>query len=138
MLRRYWDANIQHPFAADGIIATKLFPTKFRCTCHGISAAAGKLGSIIVQIVLAYSNVSSSCKDGTCGIDSPRSTWLGWILLIFAAPMLIWCGITWKWLPEPQEKGGPRRYENYSLEVLAEKQGEVRKPETAPQTQHEV
>jgi MFS transporter, PHS family, inorganic phosphate transporter len=126
------------PNALTFIIATELFPTKFRCTCHGISAAAGKLGSIIVQIVLAYSNLSSSCKDGTCGIDSPGSTWLGWILLIFAAPMLIGCGITWKWLPELQEKGGPRRYENYSLEVLAEKQREVRKPETAPQTQHEV
>jgi len=47
--------------------------------------------------------------------------------------MLIGCGINWKWLPELQEKSGSRRGENYSLEVLAEEQREVRRPETAPQ-----
>jgi len=46
-----------NPNALTFIIAAKLFPTRFRCTCHGISAAAGKLGSIIVQLVLAYSTV---------------------------------------------------------------------------------
>jgi MFS transporter, PHS family, inorganic phosphate transporter len=122
------------PNALTFIIAAELFPTRFRCTCHGISAAAGKLGSIIVQLVLAYSTVPSSCKDGRCvDIDSPQSTWFGWILLIFAVPMLIGCGINWKWLPELQEKSGLRRGENYSLEVLAEEQREVRRPETAPQ-----
>lgn len=126
------------PNALTFIIAAELFPTKFRCTCHGISAAAGKLGSIIVQIVLAYSNVPGSCTGGSCRINSPQSPWLGWILLIFAGPMLMGCGIAWKWLPELQEKVGPRRYENHSLEVLAEEQREQRKPQPAPQTQREV
>lgn len=122
------------PNALTFIIAAELFPTRFRCTCHGISAAAGKLGSIIAQVVLAYSRVPGSCKDGSCvDIDDPRSTWLGWILLIFAFPMFIGFGITWRWLPELQKRGGTGRYENLSLEVLTEQQREVRRPQAAPQ-----
>lgn len=80
-----------------------------------------------MQLVLAYSTVPGSCKDGRfVNIDSPQSTALGWILLIFEVPMLIGCGINWGWLPELQEKGNP-----YSLEVLAEEQKEVRRSETA-------
>jgi Sugar (and other) transporter len=36
------------------IIPTEIFPSRYRCTCHGLSAAAGKLRSIIGQVFIAY------------------------------------------------------------------------------------
>lgn len=33
-------------------IPAEAFPTRYRCTCHGISAASGKLGSVLGQIVI--------------------------------------------------------------------------------------
>ncbi|KAK2001764.1 hypothetical protein LX36DRAFT_688628 [Colletotrichum falcatum] len=38
------------------IIPTEIFPTCYRCTCHGISAAAGKLGSIVALFVVYRTN----------------------------------------------------------------------------------
>jgi PHS family inorganic phosphate transporter-like MFS transporter len=35
------------PNATTFIIPGEVFPTKYRSTCHGISAASGKLGAII-------------------------------------------------------------------------------------------
>jgi hypothetical protein len=32
-------------------IPAEVFPTQYRATCHGISAASGKLGSIIAQVI---------------------------------------------------------------------------------------
>ncbi|XP_050234422.1 low affinity inorganic phosphate transporter 8-like [Mercurialis annua] len=34
------------------IVPAELFPARFRCTCHGISAAGGKLGAIIAAFVV--------------------------------------------------------------------------------------
>jgi PHS family inorganic phosphate transporter-like MFS transporter len=123
------------PNALTFIIAAELPPTRFRCTCFGISAAAGKLGSIIVQVVLAYSPLPGSCDGVKCSVNSPKSTWLGWILIIFAFPMLIGSAIAWKWLPELQERGESGRYENKSLEDLAERRREATGHEAASQTQ---
>ncbi|CAD8162290.1 unnamed protein product [Paramecium pentaurelia] len=38
------------PNATTFIIPGEVFPTRYRSTCHGISAAAGKLGAIISQV----------------------------------------------------------------------------------------
>lgn len=38
------------PNATTFIIPGEVFPTKYRSTCHGISAASGKLGAIISQV----------------------------------------------------------------------------------------
>lgn len=125
------------PNALTFIVAAEIFGTRFRCTCHGLSAAAGKLGSIVAQIVLAYS--LPPCQGGGhCHIDSPQSTWLKYLLVIFAAPMAFGCFITWKWLPELQESDGPRRYDNIPLEDLGEEHREVRRPKATPQGQHEA
>lgn len=35
------------------VIPGELFPTRYRSTCHGVSAASGKLGAIISQFVIA-------------------------------------------------------------------------------------
>lgn len=33
-------------------IPAEAFPTRYRCTCYGISAACGKLGSVLGQVVV--------------------------------------------------------------------------------------
>lgn len=35
------------------IVPGEVFPTRYRSTAHGISAASGKLGAVIAQIVFA-------------------------------------------------------------------------------------
>jgi MFS transporter, PHS family, inorganic phosphate transporter len=42
----------------------ELFPTRYRGLCHGISAAFGKLGSVVAQLFLAYINYGNG-KDYT-------------------------------------------------------------------------
>ncbi|KAH8806115.1 major facilitator superfamily domain-containing protein [Xylogone sp. PMI_703] len=74
------------------MIPAEIFPTKYRCTCHGISAAFGKAGSIIVQLIL------SSPRFGHHPTD------LGFVLGIFAVLMALGALIAWVWLPELQEK----------------------------------
>ena len=56
-------------------VPAELFPTRFRCTCHGISAASGKLGSILAQCFLGYVDFG----NGANWRHVPD--WLGYALL---------------------------------------------------------
>lgn len=56
-------------------IPAEIFPTRYRCTCHGIAAAAGKLGSWVAQLFLAF-----AFKRGD-GIDQEKE-WLGHVLQV--------------------------------------------------------
>jgi PHS family inorganic phosphate transporter-like MFS transporter len=96
------------------IIPAELFPTKYRATCHGLSAASGKLGSIIVQIFLAYVKFGPSGSKTTW--LSPDSPWFGDVLLIFSAPMFLGAIVSWWFIPDLQAKDG----QSLSLELLAE------------------
>ena len=96
------------------IIPAELFPTKYRATCHGLSAASGKLGSIIVQIFLAYVKFGPSGSKTTW--LSPDSPWFGDVLLIFSAPMFLGAIVSWWFIPDLQDKDG----QSLSLELLAE------------------
>ncbi|KAH7107655.1 phosphate permease [Auriculariales sp. MPI-PUGE-AT-0066] len=62
------------------IVPGEAFPTRYRSTCHGISAAAGKLGAIIAQVGFARLKAKGRTED-----DNP---WLDHILQIFALFML--------------------------------------------------
>lgn len=95
------------------IIPAELFPTKYRATCHGISAASGKLGSIIIQAFLAYVKFGGQ-GSGSVTPDHPYSQWLGWVLLICALPMILGAVVTHFWTPEVQN----RNLSNKSLEKL--------------------
>ncbi|KAF2401616.1 MFS general substrate transporter [Trichodelitschia bisporula] len=96
------------PNTSTFVIAAEVFPTKYRCTCHGVSAAAGKLGSILAQIFLAYA------KFGGLNVNAPHSQWLGWVLLIFTIWMVFGALITKVWVPRPVDIWGRSR----SLEDL--------------------
>jgi MFS transporter, PHS family, inorganic phosphate transporter len=77
------------------IIPAEIFPTRYRGTCHGISAAAGKLGSIIVQAFLQRVHVSDA-----------NSHSLAWVLIGFSFAMGLGAVFAWAWLPEVQHARG--------------------------------
>ncbi|KAE8448804.1 hypothetical protein EG329_008806 [Mollisiaceae sp. DMI_Dod_QoI] len=75
------------------IISAEIFPTKYRCTCYGISAASGKLGSIVVQLIM----------NGQPAFNR-RPKYLAWLLISFAFLMALGGVIAWLWLPELQDR----------------------------------
>ncbi|KAF2649586.1 inorganic phosphate transporter 1-4 /Pi cotransporter [Lophiostoma macrostomum CBS 122681] len=83
------------------IIPAEIFPTRYRCTCHGISAAAGKFGSWIAQIFLAYTHWAR--ED------------FGYVLLVMSAFMMAGAVTTHFLVPETRDHDNKSR----TLEVLA-------------------
>lgn len=69
------------------IIPGECFPTRYRSTAHGLSAAMGKIGAIIAQVIsqpLLTKGASRHCEGSAC------SPWLDHLMQIFALFML--CG----------------------------------------------
>ncbi|KAE8351141.1 major facilitator superfamily domain-containing protein [Aspergillus coremiiformis] len=103
------------PNATTYIIPAELFPTRYRATCHGISAGAGKLGSILVQIFSANFNFSS-------GLGEKPIIRHGWVLIVFSVCMVIGAVITHFWIPPVQRKDGEGKFwggKTETLETLA-------------------
>ncbi|TRX97611.1 hypothetical protein FHL15_001366 [Xylaria flabelliformis] len=73
------------------IIPGEVFPTRYRSTSHGISAASGKIGSIIGQGAIA----TLRYRD--------NGTWLDHVLQIYALFMLLGIGTTC-FVPETKRK----------------------------------
>ena len=106
------------PNATTYIISGEAFPTRYRASCHGISAAAGKLGSILVQLFSAYYRFGSNSTSK----ESTRR--YGIIIIVFAAVMLIGAILTHFWLPDMQHRrekgaGWTAVGKNKTLEELA-------------------
>lgn len=91
------------------IIPAEIFPTSYRCTCHGISAAAGKLGSIVAVLVVYGINSGYHSR-----------TRQGVIFLLFGSFMLIGAFFSWAYIPDIQriKQDGP--LETKDLEELGE------------------
>jgi PHS family inorganic phosphate transporter-like MFS transporter len=62
------------------------FPTRYRSTSHGISAASGKIGSIIAQAAIAPLRVTGAAPGASGAAAQP---WLNHVLEIFALFMLL-------------------------------------------------
>ena len=60
------------------MIPAEIFPTRYRATCHGISAAIGKLGSILAQVFSEY-----------YGLTSTEKLHSGWGMFVFGACMVV-------------------------------------------------
>ncbi|VVT49346.1 uncharacterized protein SAPINGB_P002225 [Magnusiomyces paraingens] len=90
------------------IVPGEIFPTRYRSTAHGMSAASGKVGAIIAQCVLGPLINHNCPKKDNC--------WLNHVMEIFALFML--CGIgTTLLIPETKRQ---------TLEELCEKHhGEI-------------
>jgi MFS transporter, PHS family, inorganic phosphate transporter len=97
------------PNATTYIITGELFPTRYRASCHGISAAMGKLGSILAQIFSAYYKLGKPGPGGRGDED------YGTILLVFSAAMVLGAVVTHFWIPEVQDNDKKSK----TLETLA-------------------
>ncbi|KAM7202907.1 Major facilitator superfamily domain containing protein [Rhypophila sp. PSN 637] len=84
------------PNATTFIVPGECFPTRYRSTSHGISAAMGKVGSIIGQGAIAPLRT----RGGTPANPSP---WMNHVLQIYALFMLLGIGTTC-WIPETKRK----------------------------------
>jgi PHS family inorganic phosphate transporter-like MFS transporter len=85
------------PNATTFIVPGECFPTRYRSTSHGISAAAGKVGAIIAQCVFGPL-IHKGAKPGSS--DSP---WLNHVMQIFGGFMF--CGLLTTWLiPETKRR----------------------------------
>ncbi|KAF7556612.1 hypothetical protein G7046_g6268 [Stylonectria norvegica] len=94
------------------IIPAEIFPTCYRCTCHGISAAAGKLGSLVA--VLVVYGINSSYKS---------ETRQGLLFLLFGCIAAVGAIFSWAYLPDTQrwvEYDGRKYLEAKTLEELGE------------------
>ena len=95
------------------IIPAEIFPTCYRATCHGISAAMGKMGSIFAVLIVYGINESYQ-----------SDTRQGLIFLLFGSFVLIGAVFSWAYLPDPQrwvvEDDGTRYLESKTLEELGE------------------
>ncbi|KAB8237185.1 phosphate permease [Aspergillus alliaceus] len=69
------------------IVPGECFPTRYRSTSHGISAASGKVGAIIAQCVFG----PLAHKGAKGGNESSDTPWLNHVLQIFALFMLCGC-----------------------------------------------
>ncbi|KAK7966795.1 inorganic phosphate transporter PHO84 [Apiospora aurea] len=76
------------PNSTTFIIPAEVFPTRYRATSHGISAATGKIGAIIAQCVFGPLRVIGA--DPVKAVNDPRwsTPWLPHIIQIFALFML--------------------------------------------------
>jgi PHS family inorganic phosphate transporter-like MFS transporter len=95
------------------IIPAEIFPTRYRCTCHGIAAASGKLGSWVVQIFLQYAFQSDKTKPEE-DFEWERKNF-GHILQVMSAFMIAGAVTTYFLVPETRDHDNKSR----TLEVLA-------------------
>ena len=106
------------PNATTYLIPAELFPTQFRCTSHGLSAAAGRFGGITAQLIItfAYGNSIVTYDSGTSvPVSQANSRKLGIIFVVFCVITALGAGLTWLLTPETRDKyGNPR-----SLKTLA-------------------
>ncbi|KAL1999446.1 hypothetical protein VTN02DRAFT_4506 [Thermoascus thermophilus] len=78
------------------ILPAEVFPTRYRGTCHGLSAGAGKIGSILVQVLSAYySKLATQPGDA-------QTTRHGWVLIVFSGCMVLGAAVTHVWIPSVQ------------------------------------
>ncbi|CCF55727.1 hypothetical protein KAFR_0A02910 [Kazachstania africana CBS 2517] len=66
------------------VVPGECFPTRYRSTAHGISAASGKIGAIIAQTALGTLISHNCAKNGKAA-----NCWLPHVMQIFALFMLV-------------------------------------------------
>ncbi|CAG8819398.1 28050_t:CDS:2, partial [Racocetra persica] len=84
------------PNATTFVVPGEVFPTRYRSTGHGISAAAGKLGAIISQVGFF------KLKD--IGGEPGKNAFINHLFQIFAVFMLSGLIVTYFCVPETKGK----------------------------------
>src|SRR5277367_5295043 len=83
------------------IVPGECFPTRYRSTSHGLSAATGKLGAVIAQVVFGPLRTIGAVKGATSYKD--QNPFINRIMQIFALFMLLGFFTTWL-IPETKRK----------------------------------
>lgn len=125
------------------LLPAEIFPTCYRATCHGVSAAAGKVGSL-VAVLAVYGINNARYHDGDGGgsdegpgrPESRHHGRQGLVFVIFGCVLLFGAVCSWAYLPDPQRfrprpggggggggssggsSGGGGRWESKTLEEL--------------------
>ncbi|KAL1587214.1 hypothetical protein WHR41_04274 [Cladosporium halotolerans] len=84
------------PNATTFIVPGECFPTRYRSTSHGLSAASGKVGSIIAQVLIGPLRTRGATPTN-------KSPWLNHVMEIYALFMLLGC-FTTLLIPETKRK----------------------------------
>ncbi|ORY06031.1 MFS transporter [Clohesyomyces aquaticus] len=85
------------PNATTFIVPGECFPTRYRSTAHGISAASGKIGSILAQVLIGPLRTRGAPAGSTA------SPWLNHVMQIYA--VFMFAGIfTTLLIPETKRK----------------------------------
>lgn len=88
------------PNSTTFIVPGECFPTRYRSTSHGISAASGKVGAIIAQVIFGPLKSRGAAPGATGQAATP---WLNHVMQIFA--LFMFCGIfTTLLIPETKRK----------------------------------
>jgi PHS family inorganic phosphate transporter-like MFS transporter len=88
------------PNSTTFVVPGECFPTRYRSTSHGFSAASGKLGAIMSQLIFGPLRTRGAVPGATGKEASP---WMGHIMVIFALCTL--CGLLTSFLiPETKRK----------------------------------
>ena len=112
------------PNSTTFIVPGECFPTRYRSTSHGLSAASGKVGAIIAQCLIGPLRTRGATPDNS-------SPWLNHVLEIFALFML--CGIfTTLLIPETKRK----TLEQLAGEVPGTSSGQRREEDRANNGNH--
>ena len=85
------------PNATTFIVPGECFPTRYRSSAHGISAASGKVGSIIAQVLIGPLRTRGAPAGSTA------SPWLDHVMEIYALFMLLGVGTSFL-IPETKRK----------------------------------
>ncbi|KAF2464387.1 MFS general substrate transporter [Lindgomyces ingoldianus] len=80
------------------LIPAEIFSTRYRCTLHGLSAASGKLGSVLIRIILHESVRKKSDQNAF----NQQAVKLSWTLIAFSVVMALGFPITKIFLPDVQ------------------------------------
>ncbi|KAN0084681.1 Major facilitator superfamily domain containing protein [Elaphomyces granulatus] len=85
------------------IIPAELFPTHYRCTGHGVSAASGKVAAVLVQVFVSFTAI------GPYKVSDNGVQWFGYVIIIFAAFMICGGVATKCMIPEIRNPDGSPR-----------------------------
>jgi hypothetical protein len=94
------------------LIPADIFPTRYRYTLHGLSAASGKLGSVLIQWILHEVIRKESEQDAF----HRKAIKLSWTLIAFSFVMALGFPVTKIFLPEMQI--GQRRESKTALDKI--------------------
>ena len=100
------------------MIPAEIFPTRYRCLFHGLSAASGKFGSVVVRVAL-HSMIK---RDSTPDEFNNRAKKLMWVMIFYAFTMMGGFVVTKIFIPDVQEsigRGRDKRLVSKTLEALA-------------------